>query len=249
MRTFLIIAAGLVAASAAVSEELRLNFDNAPTLTVEDPASVATLDDLLSLTPRLSGLNMTVEALDQGAADTGAFRLGYGQSAGGVDLNVFTGIAGVDGGRFGHSRMQPMGGPRELSLEDDLILSSDPALAGRDSLLQVGGSIGYGGLSFGADFARETRLQNQAEYRDYRLGVGYRGADWGVRMQYMRSLSSGQETLLGVSDAIELGGVWSVTGSVDLVGGIQFWDQQTLGDLDASNDRDALVFFGTRIQF
>lgn len=235
--------------SGAMADEgkLRLNFDNAPTLTAEPSGPDITLDELLSVSPRTEGLKMSLETQPDGPAESPLFGLGYGDQAYGLSYELFTSFAGRSANRFGLSGLNTGGVGRGITLNSDLSLGPRADDDGR--LWQVGGKLGYGGFEFGADFARESSLTDQAEYRDYRLGLSYAGDSWRVGMQYMRSLQDGgQDNLLGVADAIEFGGVWSVSNSVYLVGGVQFWDQQELSITDGQS-RDALIFLGTRIQF
>jgi hypothetical protein len=236
------------ALSGAIADEsnLRLNFDNAPSVTLAPTATDTTLDELLSVSPRNEGLNMSLSAPASEGDLLGAVGVGYSDRAYGVNYEFFTNVAGSGADRFGLSGLNTGGLGRGLSLNDELSLNPDATSDSR--LWQVGGKVGFGGFSVGADFARESSLTDQAEYRDYRLGLSYAGDTWRVGMQYMRSLQATQENLLGVADALEFGGVWSLNQSIDLVGGVQLWDQQELSIADRPS-RDALVFFGTRIQF
>lgn len=227
--------------------KLRLNFDNAPTVAIDtSESSETTLDELLAVSPRAEGLNMSLSTPD-GAADGAGVGVGFSDNAYGVNYEVFTNYDGNGADRFGLSGLNTGGLGRGLSLNDDLSLLA-PGDSADSRLWQIGGKLGYGGFSVGADFARELSLADQAEYRDYRLGVSYAGDSWRVGMQYMRSLQANEDSLLGIADALEVGGVWSLNRSIDLVGGVQFWDQQELSITDGQS-RDALVFFGTRIQF
>jgi len=240
---------GLAAPIGAAAEDgkLRLNFDAAPTVSADISAQDTTLDELLSVSPRVEGLNMSVGTAVEADSGKPSIEVGFGDRAYGVNYEFFTSYAGSGADRHGLSGLNTGGLGRGISLNEDLSLS--PAgESGDGRLIQVGGRLGYGGFSFGADFARESSLTEQAEYRDYRLGVTYAGESWRVGMQYMRSLQASEQNLLGVADALEFGGVWSVNSSVDVVGGVQFWDQQELNITDGQS-RDALVFFGTRIQF
>lgn len=242
------VAFSTAALSGAIADEskLRLNFDDAPTVSLGQSTANTTLDELLSVSPRTEGLNMSLSNADTGNEDTSALGLGFSDRAFGVNYEFFTSFAGSGADRFGMSGLNTGGLGRGLSLNDELSLNPEDTSDSR--LWQVGGKLGYGGFSVGADFARESSLSDQAEYRDYRLGLSYAGETWRVGMQYMRSLQATQENLLGVADALEFGGVWSLNASVDLVGGVQLWDQQELNITDGQS-RDALVFFGTRIQF
>ncbi|WP_416898732.1 MAG: hypothetical protein ACMVY4_03090 [Minwuia sp.] len=225
--------------------KLRLNFEQAPAATLDGRQGGLTVDELLSVTPRSKSLNIDTDNVGPSGRDLPQVRLGYDDEAFGVEYRLFTNIGG-DTDRTGISGLGSRGLGRGISLNDDLSLSD---AAGDDGgLLQIGGRLGYGGFSVGADFGRESRLRDQAEYRDYRLDLSYGGQNWRVGMQYMRSLQSREESLLGVADALEFGGVYNLNRSIDLVGGVQFWDQQNLSDLDEQS-RDALIFVGTRIQF
>lgn len=243
------VAAALAAFSAVTAAEetkLHLNFDEAPSVSIAPSASEITLDELLSVSPRVEGLNMSVDAGDSAGAKGSQIGVGFSDSAKGVDYEVFTSFAGNGANRFGLSGLNTGGIGRGISLNSDLSLSPGAITDSRQ--WQVGGRLGYAGFSLGADFAREFSQADAAEYRDYRLGVTYAGQSWRIGMQYMRSLQASEENLLGVADALELGGVWNLNRSIDLIGGVQFWDQQELSATDNAN-RDALIFVGTRIQF
>ncbi|WP_417519877.1 porin [Minwuia sp.] len=246
---FLIASLGLIAAAstaAAEDAELRLNFKNAEVTRLAPETSELTLDEMLAVSPRSNGLNMSVQMPGPTGDDIPEIGLGFGDSAYGVDFEFFTNFAGRGADRVGLSGIGSSGVGRGLSLNEDLSL--DPGAHADGAIWQFGGRVGYSGFSVGADFAREQARRNQAEYRDYRLGVSYKGSSWLVGMQYMRSLQSRSENVLGSSDALEFGGVWNLNSSVDLIGGVQFWDQEEISATD-SQSRDALIFVGTRIQF
>lgn len=242
----LVLSAAALSGVSAEESKLRLNFDNAPTVSL-GPSTISetTLDELLAVSPRVEGLNMSLSA-PESSSDRTELDVGFSDRAYGLNYELFTSFAGSGADRFGLSGLNTGGIGRGLSLNEELSLNPDAPSDSR--MWQVGGKLGYGGFSVGADFARESSLTEQAEYRDYRLGVSYAGNSWRVGMQYMRSLQASQESLLGVADALEFGGVWSLSSSIDLVGGVQLWDQQALSVTDGQS-RDALVFFGTRIQF
>jgi len=241
------VAVALAAFSAVADDaKLRLNFEEAPSVSLAPSASEITLDELLSVSPRGEGLNMSVGAGETAGGQGSEIGLGYSDSAQGVSYEVFTSFAGNGSDRFGLSGLNSGGLGRGISLNGDLSLN--PGAPADTRQWQVGGRLGYAGFSLGADFAREYSQAEAAEYRDYRLGVTYAGQSWRVGMQYMRSLQASEENLLGVADALELGGVWNLNRSIDLIGGVQFWDQQELSATDNAN-RDALIFVGTRIQF
>lgn len=240
---------GIVCASGAASAEqgaLRLHFEP-QAQTDADPGTAPTLEEMLSMTPRVSGLQLNLDTPaaqdDQGSR----VRLDYGDRTSGVGYQVFGSVGDAPGGRFGISGLQPrrldLGAPESAPLS-----LAGPAEA-QNGQWRVGGRIDYAGFTFGADMAREWKLDQGASVRDYRLGMSYGGDEWRVGMQYMRSLSGNQERLTAVSDAVELGGAWNVAGSVNLVGGVQLWDQTDPTALDADSQRAALIFLGTRIQF
>ena len=242
----LVVATAALSGAIAEESKLRLNFDNAPAVSLDQAENAGTtLDELLAVSPRTEGLNMSLSS-PEGDVDSTGVGVGFSDRAYGMNYELFTSYAGTGAERFGLSGLNTGGLGRGLSLNDDLSLN--PYTPSDSRMWQVGGKLGYGGFSLGADFARELSLTDQAEYRDYRLGVSYSGESWRVGMQYMRSLQASEDSLLGVADALEFGGVWSLSSSVDLVGGVQFWDQQELSITDGQS-RDALVFFGTRIQF
>lgn len=251
-RHILAIGLGLSCAAGAAAQAqegtLRLNLQApAKDASVQDAPAAATLDELLSMTPRASGLNLNLDADRAHAEDMPDVRLDFGDQAAGVGYQIFGSVGDARGDRVGISGLQaqglslgaPASGPLALAAPDD----------SRGGEWRVGGRIDYAGFSFGADMAREWRLAEGAGVRDYRLGMSYGGEDWRVGMQYMRSLSGDQQRLTAISDAVELGGVWNVSRSVNLVGGVQLWDQEDISSLDSDSQRAALIFLGTRIQF
>lgn len=241
-----VLSAAALSGASAEENKLRLNFDNAPAVSLGSPTiGDTTLDELLAVSPRTEGLNMSLSTEDDSVSGTG-LGLSFSDRAYGLNYELFTSFEGSGADRFGLSGLNTGGLGRGLSLNEDL--SPNPDAPSNSRLWQVGGKLGYRGFSVGADFARESSLAESAEYRDYRLGVSYAGESWRVGMQYMRSLQASPESLLGVADALEFGGVWSLSSSIDLVGGVQLWEQQELTLTDGQS-RDALVFFGTRIQF
>jgi len=230
----------------ADEDTLRLNFDQSSTPRAEG-AAVTTLNELLSLSPRSPGVSMSIDPSDEGIDTLPRIGLGFGDRALGLDYELFASVAGVRGERIALSPLQANSINQPLGLSD--FISLGDALPEQEHVWLVGGRVGFGGFSVDADFSRQSRLQDQAEYRDYRLGLSYGGSNWRVGMQYMRSLSSAEDALTGVADAVEFGGSWNLNRSVNLIGGIQFSDQADFGSLDNGSARDAMIFFGTRIQF
>lgn len=213
-------------------------------------ADAPALIDLLSLTPRDGGepgaaLNLSVEP---SGTETGSPRVGidFSDRAMGLDFTVF-GSVGDTAQRYGVSSLAPAEPVSRFGLS---AASVDPTFdPERGNAWQVGGRIGYDGFSIGADLAQGDDLKLGRLLTDYRLGMSYAGSNWQVGLKYVRSLSERQQQQPDTADALEIGGAWQLTGSVGLVGGIQFWDQGPSAALDSETSRDALIFFGTRIQF
>lgn len=214
-------------------------------------ADAPALIDLLSLTPRDGGepgaaLNLSVEP---SGTETGSPRVGidFSDRAMGLDFTVF-GSVGDTAQRYGVSSLAPAEPVSRFGLS---AASVDPTFdPERGNAWQVGGRIGYDGFSIGADLAQGDDLKLGRLLTDYRLGMSYAGSNWQVGLKYVRSLSERQQQQQpDTADALEIGGAWQLTGSVGLVGGIQFWDQGPSDALDSETSRDALIFFGTRIQF
>lgn len=238
------------AAGAAAAEEgtLRLHYQ-APQQAAPaagGPTS-ATLEEMLSMTPRVNGLNLRLDAEESADEATPRVRLDYGAENDGVGYQVFGSVGDTATDRVGISGLESQS--LSLGAPETGSLSLAQPQSGQDGEWRVGGRIDYAGFTFGAGMTREWRMTRDTDFRDYRLGMSYGGEDWRVGMQYMRSLAGSQERLTAISDAVELGGVWSLNRSVNLVGGVQLWDQNDLSDLDSESERAALIFLGTRIQF
>lgn len=217
------------------------NAESAPLLTHGDE-SVA---DLLRVTPRGGALDFsgTGGDFDLTAPRAG---IGYADSVYGLDVMLFGTVGLGESAREGVSGLETAGivGNRTQRLTD-----VDPtAPEERTGEIQVGGSIDFGGLAVGADVAQENDLVLGRALTDYRLGMSYAGTGWQVGLQYMRSLSVRASDTTEV-DAVEFGGLWQLSSSMDLVGGIQYWNQADSDNIDSAANRAALIFFGTRIQF
>ncbi|MEC9347589.1 MAG: porin [Pseudomonadota bacterium] len=239
--TVAFLTASLGAASAGEGQ-LRLVPKNGQAGNQMFGAPQESLGELLAVTPR-GGMLMSLST--EGPASTPRFGIDYASTALGLDFALFGNLTTGATDRFGVSAINPqffgVRGPAALT---------DPTTAGTASEWQVGGRLDFGAFSVAADLAQSDDLRLGRALTDYGLGMSYAGADWSIGMRYVRSLAALDKAHADVADAVHLGGTLQLSGSVNLVGGVQYWDQTLANSFDAdSSGRSALVFFGTQIRF
>lgn len=207
-------------------------------------ASQESLGELLAVTPRGGAMHLSLST--PSAAAPRRLGLDYASTAMGMDFALFGNLSLTGGDRFGVSALNP--GLFGAHVPGMALADPSGASAGAD--WQVGGRIDLGGFSVGADLAQSDDLRLGRALTDYGLGMSYAGADWSIGMRYVRSLAALDRATPDVADAVHLGGTLQLSGSINLVGGVQYWDQNLTSGVPADNGgRSALVFFGTQIRF